>query len=506
VASLPERVSNTIAKRRLFAPRERILIAVSGGVDSMVLLHVLAELSRASDWRLSVAHLNHQLRGASSQADERLVRQTAKKLKLPIEVARVDVRHYATSHKVSIEMAARNLRHDFLARVSGRSGFLPVALAHHLDDQVELFFLRLFRGGGSSGLAGMKWRNPSPSNSKVMLVRPLLDCSKSELRAFALQWGIRFREDASNGSWDFQRNRIRHELLPLLQRSYQSGLANSIVRVMDILGAESEFLDLTANTWLETQIGAGGRRLEKSKRNCKRQKASDPKFLRKGVGVTAFEALPVAVQRRCVQLQLLDQKIAPDYDLVEHLRLWPGRPIDVSRTKTQTTHEVLPKMTEVSLGISVLRVIRDAAGTVRQVPLPSQNFREESVRLDLQGEGTKLDWEGVRFSWRIQAAKAWRKPGLVIGVELFDADLVGPTVFLRHWRPGDRFQPIGMERALKLQDFFVNQKVPRERRRELAIGTTSFGEIFWIEGLRISERFKLTKGTIRSLHWNWRRL
>src|SRR5207302_1064798 len=205
-------VAENIRRRLLLRRGQRVLVAVSGGVDSLVLLDVLHKLAPSNRWRLTVAHLNHQLRGRSSQADERLVRKTAQKLKLPLVVKSANVRKFACAHKLSLEMAARKLRHDFLVRTAMRLKAPVIALAHHADDQLELFFLRLLRGSGGEGLAGMKWQNPSPQNPHILLTRPLLGQSKSDLLSFAKEHGIHFREDATNAQMDFQRNRIRHEL------------------------------------------------------------------------------------------------------------------------------------------------------------------------------------------------------------------------------------------------------------------------------------------------------
>src|ERR1051326_827328 len=149
-------IHKNIECRSLLKRGQRVLVAVSGGVDSMVLLDILDRLRDSQSWQITVAHLNHQLRGRSSDADERLVREIAKVRGLPIVVERREVRAVAREEKVSIEMAARKARHDFLAGAARERGIRSVALAHHADDQVELFFLRLFRGSGSEGLAGMK--------------------------------------------------------------------------------------------------------------------------------------------------------------------------------------------------------------------------------------------------------------------------------------------------------------------------------------------------------------
>ena len=543
MSELLHHVEQSILGRRLFRPGQRILAAVSGGADSMVLLHVLHELAGKHKWRLTVAHFNHRLRGRSSDADEGLVRRTAGRLKLPVVVEAAEVRELARAQRLSLEMAARKLRHDFLARTARGRDIPVVALAHHADDQLELFFLRLLRGSGGEGLAGMKWRNASPSDAEVQLVRPLLDQPKAVLGEYAAEERIRFREDASNARLDFQRNRIRHELLPLLRKNYQPALDRTISRVMHIVGAEAEFTARAAEEWLR----AGG----------------SPK------GEGRFDDLPVAVQRRCVQMQLLGLGIEPGYELVEQLRVSVDRPVALSRTQTpgenspkgvlgalaplteegeQPTSNIEhrtsnlqpptskappqrhPWMLDVSevqgqakareagessdahatrqgdRGHGMRYAVRDNSGIVHLQVTTREEFNSSSKEADLAGKGGGIEFDGVRVSWRVDARKAIAPARAGVRQESFDADKVGSPIRLRHWRPGDRFQPIGMGCAVKLQDFFTNQKIPRDRRRQLLVAATAQGEVFWVEGTRISERFKLTRETIRRLQWRWKRL
>jgi tRNA(Ile)-lysidine synthase len=472
------------------------MVAVSGGVDSMVLLEVLQQLARKHRWRLTVAHFNHRLRGRSSDVDERLVRRTAAKLRLPVLVAGADVRAYARAQKLSLEMAARKLRHDFLACGAARRRIPSVALAHHADDQLELFFLRLLRGSGGEGLAGMKWRNPSPGDPAVELVHPLLDQPKAVLMEYAAERGLRYHEDASNAVLDFQRNRIRHELLPLLRRKYQPALDRTIARVMDIVGAEAEFAAEAARGWL-ARLRKGGKR-----------------GWRMGDGglPTQFELLPVAVQRRCVQLQLLRLGVAADYELVEQLRVAADRPVSIGHAGQEpASHQVCRVGRElegegtVRTGVP-LCAVRDRSGLVHLQAAEPAEFKAGGVAVELKGRAGEVEFAGARISWRIVLRRAAGHPKAGVGRECFDADAVGSQVWLRHWRPGDRFQPIGMACAVKLQDFFTNQKVPRDRRRRLIVATTGQGEVFWVEGMRISERFKLRKQTIHGLQWFWNRL
>lgn len=166
VSEFLQRAENEIRRHNLFSRGQKILVAVSGGADSMLLLHLLNSLAAKNRWRISVVHFNHRLRGRASDGDEQLVRQVARKLRWPFFTGGADVKKFAAQSKISIEMAARKLRHEFFARVALAQKISTLALAHHADDQVELFFLRLLRGAGGAGLAGMKRRSPSPPAKK----------------------------------------------------------------------------------------------------------------------------------------------------------------------------------------------------------------------------------------------------------------------------------------------------------------------------------------------------
>jgi tRNA(Ile)-lysidine synthase len=448
-----DRVGKGIVSRNLFRDGQRILVAVSGGLDSMMLLHVLHALAPAHHWTLTVAHFNHQLRGRAAAADERLARRSAHALKLRCVTGRADVRAAAHAAGISLEMAGRQLRHDFLARTARRLRIPSIALAHHADDQVELFFLRLLRGTGASGLAGMQWSNPSPSNPSVVLARPLLDQSKAALRRAAQAAGVRYSDDATNASLDIHRNRVRHELLPLLRRRYQPRLEERVLRLMELAGAEGEVAAAQAQRWL----GAARR--------------------------PQFDRLPAAVQRRVILAQLRRLGLSPDSGLVERLRLTPVAPVALNERQS---------------------VWRDADGTVRLGKIAAFEFDPARKEIVLTNQPGRAVFGGLTLEWRIEktrGAKFAPKPN----AEYFDADKVGGRVCLRHWQPGDRFQPIGEAAGRKLQDLFTNLKVPRLQRHGRVVAATSRGELFWVEGLRMSEGFKLEAGTVRRLTWQWHR-
>lgn len=421
----------------------------------MVLLHILNRLASRFDWQLTVAHFNHQLRGHASDADEEFVKHAAEQLGLSCVSERGDVRGHRRENKLSVEMAARALRHEFLGRVAQGMKIPAIALAHHADDQVELFFLRLFRGAGGEGLGGMKWTSPALFHPTVRLVRPLLAQRKAEVVAYANQQKIAYREDASNVSTDILRNRIRHELVPFLSQKYDPSLLTDIVRSMGIIGAEAEYVAEVAERWLANK-----------RHSC-------------------FDRLHVAVQRQCLVLQLGRLGVTANFDLVERLRSFPRQRVMVDP------------------GCAVWR---DEAGRLHRQAPTADEFNANETSVDLSAEGTEKIFDGVKVSWEMEAAPVrYRKPQRP-GCEFFDAAKIGALIRLRHWREGDRFQPIGMDREVKVQDLFTNLKVPRARRRELIVATTTRGEIFWIEGLRIGERFKLDKRTRRRLKWRWKRI
>ena len=443
---LAEKVSELARKTNLFPGTSQIVFAVSGGIDSMVLLDVLTQPGLSLRDRLVVAHFNHQLRGKESDADAEFVEKVASACGLPYELGSGDTRALADKSGEGLEAAARDLRHSFFARLAKRLGATAIAFAHHADDQVETFFLRLTRGAGSRGLAGMAMKSPSPLAPGVTLARPMLKIRRSEIETYASETGVEFREDKSNADTRFLRNKIRHNLLPFLIEQFGASLYRQMAKAMELAGDDADCIDALAAGWLGQAEGE-------------------------------FETLPVAVQRQVVQRQLFALEVEPSFDLVEALRSRLGQAVEVAPGKRLQRSE------------------SGAIGWAKSWVEPVFSVMCHDVELlDQAGE---IEFGRQILSWErtLGGLAKWRELGQAEHREVFDAGALGQTITLRHWQPGDRFQPIGQAGSAKLQDLFVNQKVPREERHQRIVGEAADGRLFWVQGLRIAEPFKVTKTT-----------
>lgn len=455
-------VEKVLRRERILPNGEAVLAAVSGGLDSMALLDVLHGLARKRGWSLTVAHFNHGLRGEESDGDEGLAREVAARLGLDFVSERADVGLAAKEKGISLEMAGRELRHQFFARIAGERGIGWAALGHHADDQLELFFLRALRGAGSEGLGGMRICGRSACSEGLWLVRPFLEQRKADLRAYAKARGLVFREDATNWSGDILRNRIRHELLPCLAGLDLPAVEKNVLRSMRILADEHQFVEAQSREWLR--------------------------------GEGRFSELVTAVQREVLRLELLRLGVAPSFSWIELLR-----------------HSEVGQAVEVCGG---RRLQRDERGRLADAVEEAVSFLDAELMVEL-ADGEAVFFGGLELRFTVEAVEDGQnflkekaksgKDKAFSGVEFFDAGSLEPRIRLRHWRSGDCFWPIGMAGKVKLQDWFVNEKVPMRERRLRVLAESGKDGLFWVEGMRIGERFKVSSRTKRVVRLEWRR-
>jgi tRNA(Ile)-lysidine synthase len=286
---------------RSFSPSGRYLIGVSGGRDSVALLHWLTNLGYK---KLIVCHLNHQLRGRSSAADARFVEKLAGRYGLDFEVGAANVHALAKKKRMSIEAAAREARYSFFAKVAKRRRCRTIFLAHHADDLVETFLINLFRGAGITGLAAMREVSTRHiDNLDVTVVRPFLGIWRKEIDIYVRDHRVKFREDASNKKLNPLRNRIRHRVVPFLENTVSRNIRPAIWRAAAIVGEEENWIDNQVPDSTDTELS-----------------------------VTKLRALPIALQRREILKWLRAQKIAEvGFDVIERVRSLAGREARIAK-------------------------------------------------------------------------------------------------------------------------------------------------------------------------------
>ncbi|MFC1962245.1 tRNA lysidine(34) synthetase TilS [Chloroflexota bacterium] len=461
---LAQRILRFIRQHRLTTGGQRLIVAVSGGPDSVCLLHILLKLRQELDVELHVAHLNHRIRGADAEEDAGYTVALAQKLNLPATIAERDVPAYRKQWRLSPEEAAREVRYAFLAEVAQDCGAASVAVGHTRDDHVETVLMHLIRGSGTGGLRGLLPRQRyQASDSGLSIIRPLLEVSREETAAYCLAHQLQPRQDTSNLSLSPLRNRIRLELLPLL-KGYNPKVVDALRRCASIAADETDFLD---------------REIAKQEGEVSQRQGEVIIFQK-----AAFKMLPAALQRHLLRRSieglagnLKDLEAKHIEDILEAL----GKPTGKKIT--------LPGGLTFTIEYNGYRLGLDAEALI---PLPELETEQE------------LNIPGItRFSgWQIAATIAERKqPAEEKGVYTasFDFDRVGRIISVRRRHPGDRFQPLGMSAPKKLNEFMIDAKIPRSWRKRIPI-ITSPGQILWVVGYRIDERAKVTDTTRRVLH------
>ena len=437
---------------RLIPDNAAVLVGVSGGIDSMVLLDCLQRIAIERNLRLVIAHLNHGLRGRESNREQKLVEHTAKELKIKIVVGKWE-RNKQEIKKYGLEMAARNARFAFFLKAAGRHRCNFVATGHHLNDRVESFFWRLFRGAGGIGLGGIKEENKFPEQKKIRFVRPLLSIRKSKINNYAVDHNISFRIDSSNSDIGIVRNRIRNRLLPYLRKNYVSEVDLLVNQSQELIESDTDYVKKQANIWLHDD---------------KRQ---------------PFDKLHTALQRWIIWLQLVDSNIDPQFFRIESLRKFSGKPFSIN--PRQTVH-------------------RDVEGILHIEKVSTLKFSTDIKELHLKNKWEHITMGSTKISCKLETGDNCNLTyNSDPNEELFDADSIGPIIQVRHWNPGDRFQPIGIKTAVKIKNLFTNDKLPAIEKRRRLIANNENGEIFWVQGLRIGEIAKVHNGTKRLLLWRW---
>ncbi|MDJ0856647.1 MAG: tRNA lysidine(34) synthetase TilS [Desulfobacterales bacterium] len=444
-------VRATLASEAMRLDGEGVLVGVSGGRDSMVLLAVLAALAGPLRLqRLGVAHYHHGLRGAAAGRDAGLVEQTALSAGLPYYYARGDVAAHRRRRRMSLEEAARELRYAFFETTAHRHGFGHVALGHHADDNAELVLMRMLRGSGPRGLAGIPPVRRLGATGPTV-IRPLIAVDRAAIDRFGPQYGLASVEDESNRSPQFTRNRIRHDLLPKLRADYNPAIAAGLNRLSRLMRDEERWLETLAAEALLDVLAAA---------------EEDAFFL----DHAALGRLHPALQRRVLRAAL--KRLRGDLRRIGFERIEAVRRLAASKNPTD--------------GVDLPGGVR-AALAGHRLCIGYRRSPDAPVRFEytVGGIGMVVIQEtGARLHFT-RLAPADVDPGPAAGqsVAYFDMNHVGFPMTIRNFRPGDRFAPFGLKGTQKLKKFFIDHKIPRAQRPRFPL-LVSRGEILWVAGLR----------------------
>ena len=450
---LKTKVLNTIRKYNMILPDEKIILAVSGGPDSTALLYLMYNLRDELKCSFHIAHLNHNLRGKESNADAEFVKEQAHKLGLPITVESLDVYNMITS-KESLESGARRIRYEFYKQVMAEVGAKKVAQGHTADDQAETVIMRFLRGSGTKGLSGI------PPIRNGIYIRPIIEMTRTEVEEYLQNLNITPRWDSSNLSTEYERNKIRHELIPILERNYSPNIKRILQQTADILRTEEDLLtELTQQNMGECV------------------ESQDSKSIT--ISIIKIKRCHIALQRRILRLSietLLGDLNRYDFDHIDDLinlidHGATGSIISLPRgIIAERTYE------KIIIGFERFGQIANPYDYIVNVPGETEIRDLGLVIKTILNKSDNLSYSKDKYQ------------------KTFDYDKINGDLHLRSRWQGDRFQPLGVSGTKKLKDFFIDKKVPRSQRENIPI-LTDGNNILWIIGYQIDGRFKVTTQT-----------
>jgi tRNA(Ile)-lysidine synthase len=490
-AALADQVAAFCAAQRLLRRGEKVVVGVSGGADSVSLLHLLVELRPLLKLTLTVAHLNHQLRGDDAAADAEFVQTLAQRLQLPVVTESINVAELAAGRKQSVEEAARQVRYAFLWRVAHHTGSSAIAVGHHADDQTETVLMHFLRGSGLDGLRGMLPRlelaelrlhpadiptaAPSP-----WLIRPLLHLSRAQLETYCREHHLDFRQDESNLDTTYFRNRLRHELIPQLE-TYNPNIRQILQRTAQVIAADTDLLQTRlAELWPTVVV---------------RQLPDTIEF-----DLDVWQGLHLALKRSALRRAVYHLRRSLRDVGFEHL----DRALAVVEKGQTGGQATLPQGVLLTVGYRTFTLAVDPAPPRLDIP---QLFGPAEIPVTVPGV-TPLP----NTPWRLvtallpRAAVNLNTVKQAEGWEAYlDANAVGEQAVLRPRLPGDTFCPLGMgDRRKKVNEFMIDRKIPAEWRPHIPL-LVAGGQVLWVCGYRPDDRAAIRPTTHRVIHLKFER-
>jgi len=457
---LLHQVKRTIERYGLLEKEDRLIVGVSAGVDSMVLLHVLNAYREPFHLSLTIAHLNHGLRPEESEKEAELVRKESERLGLPFEYGQFNVKEFQKLRGFSPQDAARRIRFHFFYKLLRKHHAQKIVLGHNANDQAETVLLRLIRGAGLQGLKGIL---PIRAGK---VIRPLLETWRGEIEAFALGGKIPFLSDSSNLKEDYLRNRIRLSLIPLIEREYQPNFKEILLRTSTLLREENDYVERGAEEVYE-------------------------KIVREEKDVLSFKFSEYRSLHRAIQWRVAKKILAKVYG--QGMMMEEEEWSDIQKIYQKLRSSSPSFLLELAHGVWLEKrydVVSVGKGEIKAFPpfeveliFPGRTFIEEigkEVVIEEAG-GDEFRCDEGSFDTAFMDLESLRFP-----------------LRMRNFRPGDRFYPLGVKGSQKLKDFFIDHKVPKFDRPKIPL-LISGEMVAWIAGYRIDERVKVTEKTKKIL-------
>ncbi len=449
-----KKVLKTIEDYHMIKPGEKVLVAVSGGPDSVSLLKSLLKLKDYLKIEVSVFHLNHKLRGLDSEMDAIFVNKLAENNRVPVHIYSFDVKAFAKNKKLSLEEAGRAVRYNLMERIAQEEGYDKIAVAHHIDDRVETFFIRLIRGASLDGLASIP-----PVRGKV--IRPLFNVKKSEILSYLKRTGQDYRIDVTNFILDNLRAQIRNSLIPVVTEMNPK-IRENLIENLESVRDDAIFLNALAKAEYRKRV----------------QKKDGLVY----IPVSLRKRIPKALLIRIIKLAIAD--CGGDLKLI-------------SRTHLENLYRGLEKETgfEYHLPVKLMAVTEYGNMLIGYTPrllreeIEPQHFEVPS-EVVLKPTPFILTAEFVEGEIEIEKDR---------NVCYLDAEKAGVRFIVRSWRKGDRIVPLGMSGSRKLHDIFIDHKIPKRMRKQIPVIVTEKGKIAWAGGLKVSDEFKITPYTRKAI-------
>ncbi len=452
---------------------DRVAVAVSGGADSIALLRALLDLRDELGIVLAVAHFNHGLRGDQSLADEAFVAELAKQHALEFFCGRADVRGHALAAKLSLEAAGRNLRYRWLAQLAAEQRFDAIAAAHTLDDQAETVLLKFLRGAGTRGLAGIY---PVLELENHRVVRPLLCVARDQVETYLESLGQQWREDETNLDRRFTRNRVRHDLLPLLEREFNPNIRALLADAAELSRAEQDYWQALVESELAQRLDPVQDARVRPRFSAASRPApfhfepasaggtpSSPRLLLDG-----FPALPLALQRRLLKAFAETYSLALDFDHIEKL-----------------LHCALGNLPRAELPSNWLAECRGNSLELRPPAAFPVSSSDYEYLLPVPGEVRIANLNLTVRALLVTPEFARDTPSDT----LLNAALIGPQLTIRNWHPGDRFCPAHSRSEEKLKRLFAEKHIPADQRPTWPV-ILHDADIVWVQGFPVARAYQ----------------